>query len=205
MITSIFGKVTFVGKRKIIVEHNWISYWFNTKENHKFEKNLEKNKQIFCHIIKKIVANQIIEEAFAFNTLEEKEWFCRLIELNRIGSKTALNLLNNDLEEIKQYILENNYSALCGINGVNNKIARALLSLEIFEKSENNKNIKGVQVADGYDELFETLKSLGYKQQEIQDALKMIEVKPDFDISQLVAEVIKLMSFKNNEITNKTA
>ncbi len=42
MITSIFGKVTFVGKRKIIVEHNWISYWFNTKENHKFEKNLGK-------------------------------------------------------------------------------------------------------------------------------------------------------------------
>ncbi|WP_159204630.1 Holliday junction branch migration protein RuvA [Mycoplasmoides pneumoniae] len=206
MIASIFGKITFVGKRKIIVEANCISYWFNVKENHSFEKNLEKPRQVFCQIIKRMVTNQILEESFAFNTLEEKEWFSKFIELNGIGSKTALNLLNNNLEEMRDYIKNSNYHALTKLTGSNSKVARALLALELYDRDDGGKRIKpNTAMANDYDEMFDTLKSLGYKPQDIQNALSKIEIKPNFDVSEVIAEVIKLMSFQNNEVTNKTA
>lgn len=70
MISSMYGKISFTGKKCIIIDVYGISYWINTKENHNFIVDYQNSKKIFCHPISQFINNQITNEIYGFETIK---------------------------------------------------------------------------------------------------------------------------------------
>lgn len=101
MISSMFGKISFAGKKCIIIDVFGISYWINTKEDHNFVVDYQISKKIYCHSISQFINNQITNEIYGFETIKEKEWFKKLLNCQGVGAKTAINIWEMTLKKFK--------------------------------------------------------------------------------------------------------
>lgn len=206
MISSMFGKISFAGKKCIIIDVFGISYWINTKEDHNFVVDYQISKKIYCHSISQFINNQITNEIYGFETIKEKEWFKKLLNCQGVGAKTAINILGNDIEKVQKLIKENNLKELSSLKGINKKIANNLISHEWnpndFRTYEKN-NIDNENAENNINEIIATLKSLGYEETQINKCLNKISLKSDSDISDIVSEAIKTIAAQQENEHNK--
>lgn len=206
MISSMYGKISFAGKKCIIIDVYGISYWVNTKENHNFIVDYQNSKKIFCHSISQFINNQITNEIYGFETIKEKEWFKKLLNCQGIGPKTAINILGNEIEKIQKLIKENNLKELSEFKGLNKKIASNLISHDWNPndlKTTEKYHIDNEGAENNINEIIATLKSLGYEETQINKCLDKITLKPDSDISDIVSEAIKTIAIQQENEHNK--
>lgn len=208
MLSSIYARINYVGKKRINVDLNWKSYWIITRENHTFQIT-KKPQKIYCHEIIQIVNNEIKKEIFGFETYQELEWFISLLSCRGVGSKTAMKIMKNNVNKVQQLIKEKNIDELSKLEGINKSVASYLVS-NVWKPWELNKNTQiqnnnlNNNENEKYEEALEALILLGYNENQIKEALKEIEISPEIELSDIISQTIKTVANWNNNEFDKT-
>ncbi|WP_027119957.1 Holliday junction branch migration protein RuvA [[Mycoplasma] testudinis] len=236
MLANMYGYIKFVGKTRLLIDVNHLSYWINIHENTKFVVNDKKAQRVNCLQIQQLTKNNIINnEIYGFETIEELNFFRDLLSCQGIGPKTGMAILQNDLMLVQSLIKNNDVQGLNELPGINSKVANALVShnwkpwmlTSAFRRHANEENDhndfsgKKTESDDDnnfdetdeelfgttkdydspmfnqtYNEISDTLKSLGYSDDLIHDTLIGMDINENDDVSCCVSEAIKLIAMK---------
>ena len=133
---------------------------------------------------------------FGFNDLEERQGFLTLTSVSGMGPRVASKILcHYDWNSLRNDILQANLLNLTQLPGVGKRLAERLVT----ELKDKLMNLGPVAIASGHNsitssslqqELMQALQSLGYSQNEIQQALKSIDAK---EFSEDLSKNIKLV------------
>ena len=150
---------------------------------------------------------------FGFFTKQEKELFKLLINVNRVGPKTALAILSSiSIKDLVTAILTNNSTIIAKTPGLGKKSAERLIielkdKIEIISEleQEKNKSFETEQQNLGFNyemmtEVDTALISLGYKNFEIRKALQNVKITEKMTTQEVVKDCIKYIYLKRNEI-----
>lgn len=161
------GKISDVLNDRIILEANNIGYDILVSRPENFLLGETRQVYIYEHI------REDKSYFVGFDTLDEKHMFTLLLDVNGLGPRTALNMLKYALpEEIYNAILSNNSAFLKKIPGVGNKCASQII-LDLHGKIAGKRGNPNM-----YDEVYATLRELGFKKNEIDRVLSEINM-PD--------------------------
>lgn len=184
MIAYLKGKVFLKINKSVILLVNDIGYqvFLNQLDLDKLEINQEAEFFIF---------SAIKEDAFdlyGFCDIEAWDLFKHLISVSGVGPKSAINILGlAKIEELKQAIVSGDPSILQQVSGIGKKTAERLV-VELKEKISSDANI--LLKLDNQDEqLVQALISLGYKEREVKDMLKGLELSGD--LSDKIRQVLQ--------------
>lgn len=192
MIYSIKGLILELTPTYTIIDNHGIGYYVGISLQ--TSQNLKQGQEVLLYI------QQIIREdahlLFGFFSKEEKEMFNLLISVNGVGPVSALIMLSSlSLSEASSAILSGNSAVIQKVKGIGAKTAERIIidlrdkvgkystSENIISHSLNNK-IK--------DEALSALEVLGISKkigEKIAD--KIIKLKPEVSVEELVKEILK--------------
>lgn len=130
-------------------------------------------------------------DLYGFLDYSELEFFEMLISVSGIGPKGALAILGvTSIETLRKAIGTGDTSYLTKISGIGKKTAEKIV-IELRDKI--GTELKGSSLQGELDAL-EALKSLGYAQNEIREALK--KISSDTDTSTKIREALKILGGK---------
>jgi len=200
MIGSIKGKIILKRDKFLIVEASGIGYKINVSPD-----TLSKVKKvgdsarphdssgaggetmlwIHTHVREDVL------DLYGFLDYSELEFFEMLISVSGIGPKGALAILGvTSIETLRKAIGTGDTSYLTKISGIGKKTAEKIV-IELRDKI--GTELKGSSLQGELDAL-EALKSLGYAQNEIREALK--KISSDTDTSTKIREALKILGGK---------
>lgn len=180
MYSYIKGLITNIEANYIVLENNDIGYLIFVPNPYSYK---EGNKETIY------IYQQIREDEntlYGFKSLEEKNLFLKLISVKGLGPKMALPILSSNIDNIYEAIEAGNINYLKKFPKIGDKVARQIildLKGKLASSDSDNKN--------NFDDLIETLKSLGYKPADIKKILPNID--PSKDIETQVKEALKLL------------
>lgn len=187
MLSYIIGKIVSINKKSITVESNWTGYVISVACPEVFE--LGKVKKIYIHKnVSLTTKNNIQESYYGFSNFEEKEMFLRLISLSGIGPKTAIQILRNDINLLKNMLISKDINGLSSLTSINEKIARQMIeNIDISNYKVTNTKIS---------ELINALQSLGYEKKEIDYVIsrKEINTNQSKELSDLISCAIQIIA-----------
>lgn len=102
-------------------------------------------------------------ELFGFESLENKEFFEKLISVNKVGPKTALNILELGVDKVKLAIHDSDVNFLKKASGLGKKGAERII-LELQGKLPVLDEVKNAIP----DDVFDALTSLGYRKRDVE-------------------------------------
>lgn len=121
-------------------------------------------------------------ELYGFEDQEQKAFFERLISLNGVGPKLALEALNMPLSQLRGAIENEDVSVLTSIKGLGKKTAERMI-LELKGKLPDSFGESSAGPAN--DDVVLALINLGYKRKHIEDVFKTLP-KQDFSEEELI-------------------
>ena len=159
MIYYLKGIVTNIEKNNIVVNVHDVGYSLIVAKPSCFL--LGKEELIYTVQVFKENEQYLI----GFKSLEEKDLFNLLSRVKGLGPKGIINILSQaEVEEIKQALIDKNVLFFKAINGVGNNLANQII-LDTKNKVEKLDTIYPIYIIN-------TLKALGFKQLEIEVAIK---------------------------------
>src|SRR3989339_171607 len=191
MIGSIKGKINFKTEKYIIVDTAGVGYKIKISPD-----TLSKAKKLGDEI-SLWIHTHVREDAidlYGFSDHQELEFFEMLINVSGIGPKGALTILGvASIDTLRKAISTSDISYLTKISGIGKKTAEKIV-IELRDKmAEGISEKKGSSLRDELDAM-EALKSLGYSQNEIREALK--KVLPNTDTNTKIREALKTLGNK---------
>lgn len=188
MIAYIKGTVVYRGIDRIIIDNNGIGYEVYVSDVSKYELNSE--MQIFTYQHLREDANIL----FGFQKQNELDLFMKLISVKGIGPKIAINAIGKGgANNIVKAIEENDANFLKSLPGIGAK-ASSQIVLDLKGKlvvDSANEQVLDPNLADA----IEGLKTLGYKQNEINKVLKHMTLK-EASVDEYIKEALKIISNK---------
>lgn len=182
MYAYIEGIVKYIGSNYIIIDNNGIGYQVYTPNPYSFA--LEKKDKI--HIYQHIREDE--NSLYGFKSLEEKEFFLKLIEVKGLGCKLALPFLATDsIAHIKEAIETENILCLKKFPKIGDKVAKQII-LDLKGKLNNYCDLPR---DNDTRELIEVLESLGYKQNDFKNIIPNIDTK--LVIEEQIKQALKLL------------
>lgn len=179
MYSYFFGTIKNIKFNKIILEVNKIGYEIFTKPNEKFTLSEENKLYIYDYLKDDRVL------LCGFKTYKEYEIFTKLIEVNGIGPKKALQILGNvKVEELIFLIKTKNISELRKIKGIG--VFAESIVLKLADNIDKND-----EYLLKYSNVYLALKSFGYSQNEITDS--MYNLKDGLSDDEALKEAIRGM------------
>lgn len=164
MISYLKGKIIYKGENFIILEVNGIGYQIFVPESFLLKCKVGEIKEIFTHEY----LREDSRELYGFATTDELNFFWQLLNITGVGPKLAHKIVSAyKLDKLQKSITEGNLAVLSSISGVGKKTAQKII-LELRGKLVEGK------IKPGDDEVVEALVRLGYKKQEIQEAIEKI-------------------------------
>lgn len=184
MYEYIKGKITDVMADKIIIENNNIGYEVYTSNPYYFEIDKEYKVYIYLNI------KEDEHSLFGFKDKVEKQMFLKLISVKGVGPKTALPILaTGSINGIVDAIERENILYLKKFPKIGEKVAKQII-LDLKGKFKN-VDLGVSEEFNSNEELYETLKSLGYKDKEIKTILP--KINGDLTLEEKVKEGLKLL------------
>ena len=185
MYDYIKGTITSIKNISIVVDNNGIGYLVYVSNPYSFE--LGKDYKVYVY-------QQIKEDEhalFGFKTLEEKEFFLKLISVSGVGCKMALPILAvGSIEGIMDAIERENVLYLKKFPKIGDKLAKQII-LDLKGKLE----FIGVGITDDIveteNELKDVLIGLGYKEKELKPVLAKVDTS--LPIEGQVKDALKLL------------
>ena len=185
MYDYIKGTITSIKNNSIVVDNNGIGYLIYVSNPYSFE--LGKDYKVYVY-------QQIKEDEhslFGFKTLEEKEFFLKLISVSGVGCKMALPILAvGSIEGIMDAIERENVLYLKKFPKIGDKLAKQII-LDLKGKLE----FIGVGITDDVveteNELRDVLIGLGYKEKELKPVLAKVDTS--LPIEGQVKDALKLL------------
>ena len=185
------GKVTSINSDYLVLEVNQIGYRIFVPRTREFIRDQE--YKIYVVDINREEGTFL----FGFSSLEERKLYNALIQVNGIGPKSAVKILNEcDPKQLKEAIAANNILYLRNIRGIgNHSAAQILLDLRGFFDLNQNINV------NQYDEVILALRGIGFKTKEITNVLSKINI-PDATNEQILKEALRRIK-ENGQIARK--
>lgn len=173
MFSYILGNVIEIGIDRIVLECNGIGYDIVVAHPDGFPKNQQIKVNVYMHVKEDDIS------LYGFENKEEKSIFLRLISVNGIGPRTAINMMSRTTtESLIQAIETSNTTYLKKLPGIGPKAAQQIiLDLKgklVFENYDNNINTLD---NNSFEDAKDGLKSLGFKVSEIDNAFAKITNK----------------------------
>lgn len=185
------GKVTSLNSDYLVLEVNQIGYRIFVPRTREFIRDQE--YKIFVVDITREEGTFLV----GFSSIEERKLYNALIQVNGIGPKSAVKILNEcDPKQLKEAIAANNILYLRNIRGIgNHSAAQILLDLRGFFDLNQNINV------NQYDEVILALRGIGFKTKEITNVLSKINI-PDATNEQILKEALRRIK-ENGQIARK--
>ena len=191
MIGSIKGKIILKTDKFVIVETGGVGYKISVSPEALSQVKKE-NEEVLLW-----THTHVREDAlhlYGFLDRPELEFFEMLISVSGIGPKGALSILGiASIETLKRAIKTGDTSYLTKISGIGRKTAEKIV-IELRDKIANDTGDKSDISLQGELDVMEALKSLGYGQNEIREALK--KVTPDANLNTKIKEALKILAGK---------
>jgi len=182
MYSYIIGTITEIDSNYIVLDNNGVGYQIYTPNPYSFVEN-EKYKVYLYQYVR-----EDENSLYGFKTKEEKELFLKLIDVKGLGCKMALPILaTGSIEGIVDAIERENILYLKKIPKIGDKVARQII-LDLKGKLVSSKS-ETINSKD-YSELVEALKSLGYKNSDINKILPSIK---ENDVENQIKEALRLL------------
>ena len=185
MYDYIKGVVTYIKNNAIVVENNGIGYLIYVANPYTYQINKDYKVYVYQHI------TEDENTLYGFNSVEEKEFFLKLISVKGLGCKMALPILAvGNIDGIMDAIERENILYLKKFPKIGDKLARQIV-LDLKGKLE----FIGVGISDDEmkteNELKEVLIGLGYKEKEIVPVLARVDTS--LPIEGQVKDALKLL------------
>lgn len=185
MYDYIKGEITTIKNNSIVVECNGVGYLVYVSNPYSFEIGKDYKVYIYQYV------SEDSNLLYGFKTLEEKEFFLKLISVKGLGCKMALPILAvGSIEGIMDAIERENILYLKKFPKIGEKLARQIV-LDLKGKLE----FIGVGISDDEvetsEELREVLIGLGYKEKELKPVLAKVDTS--LPIEGQVKDALKLL------------
>ena len=199
MISFINGKLKEVSDNKIVVETGGVGYdIFFPASNVKNLPNLDEDIKVYTYMHVKEEEMSL----YGFLTKEDKEMFLRLLIVNGVGPKGALNIISTlGFSTLIKAISTEDSKLISSVPGIGTKTASKICielgdrvrklnfegKIDIIKKNnEENKKINDVK-----DEVVEALIKLGYKENKAREMVSALDIKGDEETGELLSKVFK--------------
>lgn len=180
MFEYIIGKITYINPGYIALENNNIGYKIYVSNPYSYKENEEIKVFLYEHI------KEDEDTLYGFKTIDERDFFLKLINVKGLGPKMALVLLSSSLDDIINAIETENILYLKKFPKIGDKVARQII-LDLKGKLISKPN--EVIVKD--DELKEALLALGYKNIDINKVISKVD--STLPIEKKIKEALKLL------------
>lgn len=139
---------------------------------------------------------------FGFLTKEDLEIYKKLIVVNGIGPKGALNILSAmSAEELRLAIISGDAKAISKAPGIGKKSAERII-LELRDKmqmsglevSGNMADFNNSSNSDARNEALEALAALGYSPSEALRAANQAAITDDMDSGEILKQLLRIMN-----------
>lgn len=196
MIALISGKVEEVGRDTLIILVNGVGVEVIVSE--KIIRNVKKYEEVCFHTFFSLKQDSV--QIFGFLEKEERELFKILQNVDKVGPKTAFNMISSlGVKGLKDAISNNNSAALATVPGIGQRTAARLL-VELKGKI-------GAELFSGITEAIEEVElavkaliKLGYTRNEAQEAIRGVSLNSDKTIENLIKEALLRLSKTRGEL-----
>ena len=181
MYAYIKGYVKDIESDYIVLDNNGIGYLIYTASPYSFDMDKEYTVYLYQYVREDEIT------LYGFKTIDEKKLFLKLISVKGVGCKMALPMLaTGSPSGIIDAIERENILYLKKFPKIGDKVARQII-LDLkgkLAKSDDSSNPVN-------DELIEALKSLGYKNSDINKVIKNVDSSLDIEVQ--IKEALKLL------------
>jgi len=187
MIAYIKGTISQINLDSLVIDNNGIGYevFFSRPEK------VTLNQEIMLHTYHKVAEED--QSLYGFEKISELRFFKQLLSVKGIGAKSAMNILSQvNIDTLITAIAQNNLDYLKTISGIGNKSASQIIldlqgKLTLAVDSENS-------LAVGF--LQDSLRSLGYKNSEINAIVNELADKEGWEEAELLKQALQLLAKK---------
>jgi len=132
---------------------------------------------------------------YGFSTLEEKDVFLQLLNIPRIGARTALNILSGiNPEDFTQALMQGDDKRLAGIPGIGKKSA-ARIVLELKDKLPRARRPRPVSPRETLiQDALSALLNLGYSGNMAEKALDAAQAQGAGTLEDLLRQSLKMLA-----------
>ena len=185
MYDYIKGVITYIKNNAVVLDNNGVGYLIYVSNPYSYEINKDYKIYIYQHI------TEDENTLYGFKSIQEKEFFLKLISVKGLGCKMALPILAvGSLDGIQDAIERENILYLKKFPKIGDKLAKQIV-LDLKGKLE----FIGVGISDDEitteNELKEVLIGLGYKEKEIIPVLAKVDTS--LPIEGQVKDALKLL------------
>jgi Holliday junction DNA helicase RuvA len=168
MFGHITGKIFELKSAKAIVDAHGIGFTIHSTPSYLSKLRLGQEASFWTHM--SVRENSI--ELFGFETEEELRIFELLITVSGVGPKSGLAIISvAGVPSIEQAVATSDTSSLVKISGIGRKTAEKIV-IELNGKLMTSQ--RGDAGANEDIDVFEALKSLGYRERDIQEIIKSL-------------------------------
>ncbi len=179
MYSYIKGIITEIDINYVTIENNGIGYLVYVSNPYSYKEN----EEVLIYLYQQIKEDE--HTLYGFKEKQEKELFLKLINVKGLGCKMAITMLSSNVNDIYSAIERSDVSYLKKFPKIGDKVARQII-LDLKGKLEVKENDKR-----SFEELTETLKSLGYKPADIKKILPNID--SNLKLEMQVKEALKYL------------
>lgn len=173
MISYLKGKVVLARWGVLIVDAGGVGYKVFVDPQIKISANIvgaKEDIELFVHQHLREDASDL----YGFLSYQELELFEKLISVNGVGPKAAINIMAAaDSGRIVKAIISDDLGFFTAISGIGKKVAAKII-LELKSKISADKSINVIGQLDDSNDLFAALEALGYKRNELQGVITQI-------------------------------
>ncbi|MBO6134903.1 MAG: Holliday junction branch migration protein RuvA [Lachnospiraceae bacterium] len=199
MINFIEGKLKEVLDNKIVVETSGVGYdIFFPASNFKNLPAIDEDIKVYTYMHVKEDEMSL----YGFLTREDKEMYLKLLTVNGVGPKGALNIISTlGFSTLIKAISNDDSKMIASVQGIGSKTASKICielgdkvrKMKFDEKLDiikvNNEASKRISVIK--DEVVEALIALGYKESKAREMIENIEVEENVSVSDLLKLALK--------------
>ena len=199
MINFVKGKLVEISDTKIIVETNGIGFDINFPSSNIVNlPQLDEEIKIYTYMHVKEDEMSL----YGFLTREDKEMFLKLLTVNGVGPKGALNIISRfGFSTLIKAISNEDSKLIASVQGIGQKTA-SKICIELGDKVRkmnfegkidiiNKNNIESKKVSLIKDEVTEALVKLGYKENKAREILATLELNGDESSSEVLKLALK--------------
>lgn len=187
MFDYFVGKIVEIEDSKVIVEVNNIGYvvYIPTRE----VASLELGKEFKIYLYRHIYENG--DDLYGFIDKNSRKLFVSLMEVNGVGPKLALKILSYlSPSEVVKAIVSEKSGILSSIKGVSEKTAERIVSE--LKNVIHKIGISYEETQSNFEDLVKALRSLGYSQNEILQAINLAKKKEPRLLSVDVSQALQI-------------
>lgn len=182
MYSYIKGIITIIDTSYVVLENNGIGYMIYVANPYSYKEN----EEVIIYLYQQIREDE--NTLYGFKTKDDKDLFLKLISVKGLGCKMALPMLSGDNKDaILDAIDTGNVSYLKKFPKIGDKVARQII-LDLKGKLASDDKKSSL---NNFEELTETLKSLGYKHNDIKKVLPKLDAS--LSLEKQVKEALKLL------------